>query len=151
MRQLINALVVALLPGVAWAASSYPLQNGVDRAPAAAIVVPNASGVASPPSLSNPLVVGAVPQGVNFSSCGGVIVATNVPQLAVAANASRHYLVIYNPTNNVMALGLDATVTLTTGIPVYSNGGGYEWASEVPTNAIYVVGTAGNQYVCWQG
>jgi hypothetical protein len=151
MRYWIFAMFVVLAPGFAWAQSSYPLQNGPERAPATAILVPNATGVAMPPSLSNPLVVGAVPEGVNFSSCGGTIVATNVPQLVIASNANRHYLVIDNPTSNAMALGLNATVTLTTGIPVFVGGGGYEWASEVPTNSIYVVGSAGSQYVCWQG
>ena len=147
----IFATLVALAPACASAQSSYPLQDGIDRAPAAAIVIPDSSGVATPPSLSNPLVVGTVPQGVNFSSCIGTITATNVPQLVVAANPNRHYLVIDNQTTTQMSLGLNATVTLTTGIPVYTGGGGYEWASEVPTNTIYIVGTAGNQYVCWQG
>jgi len=147
----ILATLVVLAPGYASAQSSYLLQDRISRAPTAAIVIPNSSGIAAPPSLSNPLVVGTVPQGVSFSSCGGTIVATNVPQLVLAANPNRHYLVIDNQTATVMSLGLDATVTLTTGIPVYTGGGGYEWASEVPTNTIYIVGTAGNPYVCWQG
>ena len=148
---IIAATGLGYFTGVARAQSSYPTPNGIDRAPSTAIVIPNGSGIAMPPSVSNPLVVGAVPQGVSFSSCSGTIAATNVPQLVMSVNAARHYLVVDNPTSNSMSLGLDATVTLTTGLPLYSNGGGYEWASEVPTNAIYVVGTAGSQFVCWQG
>jgi len=144
-------VLFAVAPVCAWAQSSYQLPDGINRAPAAAIVVPNASGVAAPPSVSNPLVVGTVPQGVSFSSCGGTIATTNVPQLVLAANPNRHYLVIDNQTTTPMSLGLNSSVTVTTGIPVFVGGGGYEWASEVPTNNIYIVGTAGNAYVCWQG
>lgn len=145
------AISLAVIPAHVWAQSTYQTNNGVDRAPASALLIPNSSGVAAPPSLSNPLVVGAVAQAVTFSSCGGTISATNVPQLVVSANPNRHYLVIDNQTTTSMALGLDNTVTLTTGIPIYPGGGGYEWAAEVPINAMYVVGTAGSAYVCWQG
>ena len=148
---IVMALAAALAPCTASAQSSYLLQDGLNRAPASALVVPQSNGLAAPPSVLNPLVVGSMPQAVTFSSCGSTIVATNVPQLVVAMNAKRHYLVIDNSGTTQMELGIDQTVTATTGLPIFANGGGYEWAAEVPTNTIYIVGTAGSQFMCWQG
>jgi len=149
--EILVPVLVLSLPILARAQASYLLQDGINRAPTAALVIPNSSGIAGPPSVSNPLVVGAMPQAVTFASCSGTIAATNVPQLVTAANALRHYLVIDNTSAAQMEMGLSTSVTSTNGLPLYANGGGYEWAAVVPTNAMYVVGTAGSQYVCWQG
>lgn len=151
MKLLTLVALGALLPLSAWAESSYVMSDGISRAAGAVVLVPNSNGIASPPSVSNPLVVGAVPQSVTFNSCGGTIAASNVPQLLVAANTSRHYLVVDNPTGDAMAVGLTSSVTASTGLPMFAGGGGYEWASVTPTNAIYIIGTAGDSYVCWQG
>jgi hypothetical protein len=158
-ERLVNYRIFATLAGLlsalagfgAEAQSSYVLQDGINRAPTAALVVPNSNGVAAPPSTSNPLVVGAMTQAVTFTSCGATIAATNVPQLLVAANPTRHYLVIDNSSTTQLTVGLNQSVTATNGLPIYANGGGYEWAAAVPTNALYIVGTAGSLFVCWQG
>ncbi len=151
MKRWTFAALLALLPLSSRAESSFMMGDGISRAPGTVVLVPNGNGVAAPPSVSNPLVVGAVPQSVTFSSCGGTIAATNVPQLMVAANSSRHYLVVDNPTVDAMEVGLNSGVTAATGLPVFAGGGGYEWASVTPTNTIYIMGNAGDSYVCWQG
>ena len=73
-------------------------------------------------------------------------------QLVLAANPNRQALIIINPAgNDAMSLGVGAaTASTTQGIPL-AVGGGFQFDSKAPTDAIYIYGTVGNTVTILEG
>lgn len=73
-------------------------------------------------------------------------------QLVLPANPNRKALIIINPTgNSAMSLGVgNALASTAQGIPL-PVGGGFQFDSKAPTDAIYIYGTVGNSVTILEG
>lgn len=82
--------------------------------------------------------------------------AAATAQMLLPANPARRYLLIQNTGVGVMSVGLDAAPVAGGGVGLDpaeaagGQGGAYECAEIVPTNAIWGISTAGTTCIAWE-
>lgn len=91
------------------------------------------------------------PNRIILSSCSGTITTGGTSQSLLPQNYNRSYLVIYNLSSTNEFLGIDSTVSATTGMLLLPNTG-YIYYPAVPVNSLWIFGaTTGQQFGCFSG